>query len=63
MLSTFHIALIQGPYGPWLQERALAPQPFLPNFTGKVLFSKSHVLVRIELLGAIVELAPQSKMT
>ena len=61
VLSTLDIALLQGPYGPWLREQALAPRPFRPNFRGKVVFSKSHAFVRIELRGAIVELAPNIK--
>ena len=63
MLSTFHIAFVQGSYVSLHRQRALAPRPFWPNFRGKVVFAKSHVLVRIELRGAIVELAPKSKMT
>ena len=63
MISTIHITLVQGPYGPLLRERALGPRPFWPNFRGKVVLSKSHVLLPIEMRGAIVELAPISKMT
>ena len=62
VLSTFDIALVQGPYGFWLREGALAPWPFWPYFRGKVVFSRDHVLVRIELRGAIVELAPKTEM-
>ena len=62
VLSTFYIAFVQGSYGSWLRERALAPQPFWLNFRAKVVFAKSHVLIRIELPGAIVELARKSKM-
>ena len=62
VLSTFHIALMQDPYGPWPRERALAPRALRQNFRGKVAFPKSHVLVHIELRGAIVELAQKSKM-
>ena len=35
---------------------------FGPIFVGKVVLSSDHVLVRIELRGAIVGLAPKSKM-
>ena len=34
-----------------------------PIFRAKVVFSSDHVLVRIELRGAIVELATKWKMT
>ena len=53
---------VRRPYGPEPQQRALAPRPFWLDFREKVIFSKSHVLVRIELRGAIVEFAPKSKM-
>ena len=62
LLSTFYIALIRCSYRRWLQECALVPRPFWPNFRGKVVLSNDHVLVRIELRGAIVELAPKSKV-
>ena len=63
MLSTFHIALIRGSYVSWRREGASAPRPFWPNFGGKVVLSSDHVLVRIELHEAIVELDPKSKMS
>ena len=63
MLSSFYIVWVQGSYGPWLRERALAPQPFWPYLRGKFILSNDHVLVRIGLCGAIVELAPKSNMT
>ena len=46
----------------WICELALVPGAFWPNFRGRVVSSNDHVLVRIELRGAIIELAPKSKM-
>ena len=62
LLSTFHIVLGGGSYSPWLRERALAPWQFSPNFRGKVVLANDHVLLRNQLRGAIVELAPKWKM-
>ena len=61
VLSTLHIVLVRGSFGPWLRERALAPRPFWPNFRGVDILSNDHVMVRIELRGAIVELATKLK--
>ena len=63
VVSVSGIALVRGSIYAWLGERALVKWPFWPNFRGKVVFSNHHVLVRIELRGANVELVPNLKMT
>ena len=60
---TYHAALFRGSYHRWLRKRALVPRLFWPNFRGKVVFSNDHVFIRIELRGAIVEIAPKSNIT
>ena len=62
LLRRFHIGLDRGSTRCWLSERVLAPWQFSPHFTGQVTYSNEHVLVRIEMRGAIVELAPKFKM-
>ena len=59
VLSTCHIVLIRGSYSPWLQEQALAPPAFWPNFRGKVVHSSEHDLLGIDLRGTTVEFAPK----
>ena len=62
-LRALHIPywVVRGSYGPWIRERALASWSFWPHFRGKVVLFSDQALVCIELLGAIVELAPKSK--
>ena len=47
---------------PLALSTSLGATAILANFRRKVVFLSDHVLVRIELRGAIVELAPKSKM-
>ena len=62
MVSTLHIALVRGSTPHRLRVRASGFLPFRLIFDQNLPSFENGVLVRIELRGAIVELARKTKM-
>ena len=63
VVSTLHIALVLGSTPHRLRAQASEIGHFGLIFDQNLPFLKKRVLVRIELRGAIVELAQKTKMT